>query len=101
MMLAAVPEEQHFVLSSLSPNRAQERLSLAAMLVLLIAYAVAAGPLSTLHPPRIDTFIPVYSTALVVIDLITAVVLYAQFSIFLTLASGYLFTAPSGMATER
>lgn len=97
-MLIATPEEQHFVLSSLPLNRAQERLSLAVVLTLLVGYAIAAGPLSTLHPPRIDTFVPVYSTALVVIDLITAVVLFAQFSMLrslavLALASGYLFTA--------
>lgn len=97
-MLVAVPEEQHFVLSSLPPSRAQERLSLAVVLALLVAYVIAAGPLSTIHPPRIDTFVPVYSTVLVVIDLITAVVLFAQFSILrslavLALASGYLFTA--------
>src|SRR5712671_2860217 len=45
---AAVPEEQHFILSSLSPNRAQRRLALAVMLALLVAFFITeVGPLST------------------------------------------------------
>jgi hypothetical protein len=33
-----VPEEQHFILSILSPTRAQRRLALAVVLALLAAY---------------------------------------------------------------
>jgi hypothetical protein len=32
-----IPEEQHFLLSSLSPGRAQRRLALAVVLALLVA----------------------------------------------------------------
>jgi hypothetical protein len=32
-----VPEEQHFILSSLAPTRAQTRLALAVVLALLVA----------------------------------------------------------------
>src|SRR5260370_17456578 len=47
---------------------------------------------------RIDAFIPAYAAAMFVIDSITAVLLFAQFSILrsralLVIASGYLFTA--------
>jgi hypothetical protein len=47
---------------------------------------------------RIGAFVPAYATAIFVIDLITAVLLFAQFSILrsgalLAIASGYLFTA--------
>ncbi|HEV7814808.1 MAG TPA: MASE4 domain-containing protein [Janthinobacterium sp.] len=95
---AVVPEEQHFILSSLSPGRAQKRLALAVVLALLVAFFITAGPLSTIHLGRIDAFVPTYATALFVIDLITAVLLFAQFSILrslalLAIASGYLFTA--------
>jgi hypothetical protein len=95
---AVVPDEQHFILSSLPPTRAQERLALGVVLALLVAFVVTAGPLSTLQPVRIDAFVPAYSTALFVIDSITAILLFAQFYILrsralLVIASGYLFTA--------
>ena len=93
-----VPEEQHFILSSLSPGRAQRRLALAVVLALLVAFFITAGPLSTIQLGRIDAFVPAYATAMFVIDSITAVLLFAQFSILrsralLVIASGYLFTA--------
>ena len=43
---AVVPEEQHFILSNLSPGRAQRRLALTVVLVLLVAFFIMAGPLS-------------------------------------------------------
>jgi hypothetical protein len=97
-MPAGVPEEQHFVLSSLSPRRAQRGLALAVVLVLIVALFSFAGPLSSSEIRRIDAFVPAYATALFVINLITALLLFAQFSILrsralLALASGYLFTA--------
>jgi signal transduction histidine kinase len=95
---AAAPEEQHFVLSHLSPSLAQRRLALAVVLALLVAFFIAAGPLSTFQPGRIDAFVPAYGTAVFVNDLITAVLLFAQFSILrsralLAIAGGYLYTA--------
>jgi signal transduction histidine kinase len=95
---AVVPEEQHFILSSLSPSRAQKRLALVLMLALLVAFLITDGALSTIQLGRIDAFIPAYATAMFVNDSITAVLLFAQFSILrsralLAIASGYLFTA--------
>jgi signal transduction histidine kinase len=92
------PEEQHFILSSLSPSRAQRRLALAVVLVLLVVLFIIEGPLSTTQAGRIDAFVPAYATAMFVNDSITAVLLFAQFSILrsralLAIASGYLFTA--------
>jgi signal transduction histidine kinase len=94
----AVPEEQHFIISSMSPGRVQKRLVFAVALLLLAAFLITAGPLSTLQVTRIDAFVPAYATALFVIDLITALLLFAQFSILrspalLVIACGYLFTA--------
>src|ERR1700730_618348 len=89
------PEEQHFILSSLSPSRAQRRLALAVVLVLLLAFFITeVGPLSTIQLGRIDAFVPTYATAMFVNDTITAVLLFAQFSILrsralLAIASGY------------
>ena len=94
-----VPEEQHFILSSLSPGRAQRRLALAVVLALLVVFFITeVGPLSTIQLGRIDAFVPAYATAMFVNDSITAVLLFAQFSILrsralLAIASGYLFTA--------
>src|ERR1700756_1869071 len=95
---AAVPEEQHFILSTFSPSLAQRRLALAVVLALVAAFVITAGPLSTIQLGRIDSFVPAYATAMFVIDSITAVLLFAQFSILrsralLVIASGYLFTA--------
>ena len=95
---AAVPEEQHFLLSNLSPSLAQRRLALAVVLALLAAFATTAGPLSSVQPGRIGAFVPAYATAIFVTDLLTAALLFAQFSILrsralLAIASGYLYTA--------
>src|ERR1700681_1708705 len=94
----AVPEEQNFILSSLAPSQAQRRLAFAVVLALLAAFVITAGPLSRVQLGRIDAFIPAYAMAMLVIDSITAVLLFAQFSILrsralLVIGSGYLFTA--------
>jgi signal transduction histidine kinase len=95
---AAVPEEQHFILSTLSPSPAQRRLALAVVLALLVAFVITAGPLSSIQPGRIGAFVPAYATAIFVIDFLTAVLLFTQFSILrsrglLAIANGYLYTA--------
>jgi signal transduction histidine kinase len=94
----AVPKEQDFILSTLSPSRPQRRLALALVLALLVAFLITAGVLPAIQLRRIDAFVPAYATALFVIDLMTAILLFAQFSILrshalLVMASGYLFTA--------
>jgi signal transduction histidine kinase len=93
-----VRDGEQFILSSLSPGRAQRRLALAVVLALLVAFFIVAGPFSTTQAWRIDAFVPAYAMALFVVDTITAVLLFAQFSILrsralLVIASGYLFTA--------
>src|SRR5262245_21437813 len=95
---AFVPEEQRFILSRLSPSRAQKRLALAIVLGLLIALYLITGPLSGIRLGAINAFVAIYATAMFVTDSITAILLYAQFSILrsravLVIASGYLFTA--------
>src|SRR6202165_5880520 len=95
---AVVPEGQHFILSSLAPSPAQRRLALAVLLALAAAFLITEGLLSTVQLGRIEAFVPAYATAMFVSDLITAVLLFAQFSILrsralLAIASGYLFTA--------
>jgi hypothetical protein len=69
---SVVPEEQQFILSSLSPGRVQRRLALAVVLTLLVAFFITAGPLSTIQLARIDAFVHVYATAVFVSDSIIA-----------------------------
>ena len=93
-----VPGEQHFILLSLPPSGAQKRLAFALVLGILAIYFVAVGPLSDIPPYPIAAFIPSYTTAMFVTEALTAILLFAQFSILrgravLVIASGYLFTA--------
>jgi signal transduction histidine kinase/DNA-binding response OmpR family regulator len=84
-------------LATMAPDRFQRRLALAAFGISL-AFFLAAVPFAKTQLAAVSAFIPVYQSALVVSDLITAVLLYGQFRILRTralaiLASGYLFTA--------
>jgi signal transduction histidine kinase len=96
---APVPEEQHFVLTNHAPGPAQKRLAVVVVLALvLVVVLIAAGPLSCAQTSRVDAFIPAYLVAMFVNDSITAILLFAQFSILrsravLVIASGYLFMA--------
>src|SRR5882672_3916174 len=96
---AVVPEEQHFILSTLSPSPAQKRLAVAVVLGISVVFVlITVGALSGIRTTRIDSFMTAYLTALFVCDSITAILLCAQFSILrlrsiLVLANAYLFTA--------
>ena len=94
--MAEEPAEQ-FLLATLPPSPAQRRLAIAIVVTLLAAFVVTA-PFRTIQLPRSGAFITAFSTVLFVNDLITATLLFAQFSMLrwhalLALASGYLFTA--------
>jgi PAS domain S-box-containing protein len=83
--------------STASPGQSDLRIAVAAVLV-SAAFFFAAVPFAR-HPlPPLWAFIPAYESALVLSDLVTAVLLFAQFSILrsralLVLACAYLFTA--------
>jgi signal transduction histidine kinase len=95
----AVPEEQHFILSGLAPGPIQLRLAFVLVSALIGGFVlITFGPLASVRLQKIDSFVPVYATAMFACDSITAILLYAQFSILrsravLVIASGYLFTA--------
>ena len=100
MQKAAATGTEHdfFVLSSLPPSRAQQRLAVAVVLGILVVFFIITGPLSGARPAAIAAFVPAYLTAMFVSDSITAILLFAQFSILrsratLVIASGYVFTA--------
>jgi signal transduction histidine kinase len=92
-----VPDEQPFFLASLPPSQGQNRLAFGIVVLLLIAFCVTA-PIANAQLPRVDAFIPVLETTIVINDLIVSALLLSQFVIvrrraLLVLASGYLFTA--------
>lgn len=90
-------ENRPVFLSTLPAGRAERRLALAVVLVSAAAFILAV-PIAKVPLAPVWAFIPVYQSALVVNDLITAVLLLGQFAILrsralLVLGGGYLFTA--------
>ena len=91
-------EEQDFPLVIASmPATGQHRTIAAGIVILLIVAAAVIAPFASIQVARVDAFIPVLQTVLTVVEFITAVLLFAQFSIqpqpaLLALASGYIFS---------
>jgi signal transduction histidine kinase len=84
-------------LAELPPTVRQRRFVLVAGVLLFAIFAILV-PFADKPLPELDAFIPVSVTVMLVSDLITSVLLYAQCSLapsrsLLLLASGYLFTA--------
>jgi hypothetical protein len=96
----AVPEKSDETVISLAsqPASPRERRLVLVIAVLLSMALVALLPFAGTPLPEFNAFIPSFAAAIFINDLITSVLLYAQFSIapsrsFLVLASGYLFMA--------
>ena len=84
-------------LSRLPARPIDRRLALAVVAASALVFAIAV-PFAKIQLPAVLGFIPTYQSALATNDLITAVLLYAQFGLqrsraLLWLAAGYLFTA--------
>jgi len=67
------------------------------IVIVLILSAAAIAPFASIQVARVDVFIPVLQTVLSVADLITAILLFAQYSIqphyaLLAVASAYIFS---------
>jgi PAS domain S-box-containing protein len=85
------------LLSTVPAGSRDKRLALAVILISAVL-CVAAVPFVRLPLPKVPAFIPAYEAALVIIDLITAILLFGQFKrsrsqALLTLACGYLFNS--------
>jgi signal transduction histidine kinase len=92
-----VSGQQSFLLTALPPSRAQERLALVVSAVMVVAFMAVIPFFHSQLPVHLD-FIPFIDANLFLIDLITATLLYAQFSIIrswglLVFASSNLFRA--------
>jgi len=89
-------EDQDFplVIANLPASGPQKAMAFGVAVVLTVAAAIIA-PFASIQLGRLDAFIPVLQTALSIADLITAALLFAQYSIqpqraLLALASGYM-----------
>jgi signal transduction histidine kinase len=94
---AVQKEGQDFplIIATMPATDRQRAIAVGIVILLTVAAAVMA-PFARIQVGQIDAFIPVLQTVVSVVDLITATLLFAQFSIqpqraLLALASGYIF----------
>jgi PAS domain S-box-containing protein len=90
-------QEPAVLLSTAPAGPRERRLAIAVVVVSALAFA-ATVPFVRVPLARVPAFIPSYESALTVNDLITAILLFAQFArvrsyALLALAAGYLFDA--------
>jgi len=79
------------------PAAGPQKTVAAAVAAFLIAAAIAIAPFSSIQLGRVDAFVPVLQTSLSIADLMTAALVFAQYSIqpqraLLAVASGYMFS---------
>ena len=89
-------------LSTFPAQASERRLALWVVLLSTLVF-LAAAPFAKRPLPRLEAFLPIYQSALVINDLITAVLLYGQFAILrsraiLVLACAYLFSSLMAVA---
>ncbi|ENZ79523.1 MASE4 domain-containing protein [Ralstonia pickettii] len=92
---------QRGLLLNLSPGRRTYWMA-QAVAILSLVVLVSAVPLAKVQLAQLPSFVPIYESALILNDLITAALLFGQFAItrsraMLALASGYLFTAATAV----
>ncbi len=92
-------EQRNFLLTTAArPFDRRVALAAAAAFAVSCVIFLAVAPFASVQLPAVWAFVPSYQSALAINDLITAVLLYAQFPTvrsraLLLLAGGYLFTA--------
>jgi hypothetical protein len=89
-------DDTRFLLATLPPSKRQITWALGIVLVLVVAFG-ATAPFANIQLPRVNSFIPTVEAVIVIADLTTSALLFAQFSIarrlaLLVLASAYLLT---------
>jgi two-component system sensor histidine kinase/response regulator len=95
-MAQELPEERAVFLGTMPAGPNERRLAWILLLISVIGF-IALAPFAKTPLAKVWAFIPAYQSALVVNDLITAVLLFGQYGILrsralLLLASAYLFT---------
>jgi signal transduction histidine kinase len=96
--MAHEPEDGHRLFLTTLPAGAGERRLALAVLLGSLAVFLALVPFAKQPVGQVWPFIPIYQSAFVISDLITAILLFGQFGFLrsralLVLASGYLYTA--------
>jgi signal transduction histidine kinase len=95
--LAQEPDHDFPVVISTTPASAAERRVAFALTVFLFIIFGIVTPFARVPLPRVDAFIPVIQTVVCIAELVTAILLFAQYSIqpqlgLLALASGYVLS---------
>ena len=91
------PDQDPPITIAAKPISTRDRnIALAAVVVLAILDAIVI-PFASVHLHRVDPFIPVLQTVMCAVDLLTAALLFAQYSIqplraIIPVASGYIFS---------
>ena len=90
-------DQRQLLLATLPPSRLQTRLAYGIVVAMLVFFAVMLRYVDV-QLPRVDAFIPILATTIFINDIITALLLFSQYTIarrrtLLVLASGYLFTS--------
>jgi signal transduction histidine kinase len=94
---AASPGQSHALLSLAPAGRRERRIALGVVVASTVAF-LAAAPFAKLQLTPVPAFLPAYQAALILNELITALLLFGQFHILrsqalLLLAGAYLFSA--------
>jgi signal transduction histidine kinase len=95
--LAHDPDFDFPIAIATMPATAAQRRTALVVVIFLSVIALSVAPIANIQLGQINVFIPVLQTVLSVADLITATLLFAQYSIYpraalLVLASGYVFS---------
>lgn len=95
--LAQEPGHDFPVVISTTPASAAERRVAFALIVFLFIIFGMVTPFARVPLPRVDAFIPVIQTVVCIAELVTAILLFAQYSIqpqlgLLAMASGYVLS---------
>src|ERR1700720_4036900 len=88
------------------PATARQRAIAVGIIILVTVAAAAIAPFASIQLPQVNAFIPVLQTVVSVADLVTATLLFAQFSIqpqraLLALARGYIFRSSFAFLQRR
>src|ERR1700761_5713406 len=85
-----------YMISTLAPGRTQERVAITVVLLFLFAIAIALAFLGAVQFQGMPNFLTASAVAIMITNLLTAFILFAQFSILrswslIAISSGYLY----------
>jgi len=95
------PDARPLIISATPPEQGDYRFPVTVVGLSFLTF-LAAIPFARAQLPQVSAFMPIYQSSLIVNDLITAVLLFTQFTMYrsramLVLACGYLFTAATAV----